>query len=229
MLSNGQSGKDKVNPGLQKSKDQILNKSNDMIAQLQKLRGYIITNDGEYLVEFKDKATGDSAIKSIDDAIVALQNLNKSIDDAKTNQELKSLTSNLEKNWLKNQVFMKRITGLTSAARFKTAYDQTKVLVDKLGIGVKSMPGDSTKVQAAELTMDYSAIESKLESSRRQYLDAVNLYSSITDAKNADKSYKDANTKLQTAQKELNECLVKAKQLLTKIKVEVKARSGKSN
>lgn len=221
-------GKDKNDAALEKTKADILKKCDTMIEQLNKLRGYIVSSDGKYLVEFKDDETAKAAVKSIDDAITSIKDLKEVVEASTSSKELKDISKDLQDNWLKNQVIMKRITGLTTAARFKAAYDKTKELADKLKTGIDSMKGDGVKIKLDALKADYEKIQARLEAARNKYLEAVNFYSSITDIKNSDKNFKTAQTKLSEAQKELNACLVDVKYLLEKLKVEAKARVGRT-
>jgi len=219
---------DKKDAALEKTKSDILKKCDTMVEQLTKLRGYIVSSDGKFLVEFKDEETGKSAVKSIDDAITSINDLKKTVEASTSSKVLKDISQDLQDNWLKNQVIMKRITGLTTAARFKAAYDKTKELAAKLKTGIASMKGDGVKIKLDALKADYEKIQARLEAARNKYLEAVNFYSSITDIKNSDKNFKTAQTKLTEAQKELNACLVDVKNLLEKLKVEAKARVGKT-
>lgn len=206
---------------LDKSKQALIKKCDELVSQINKLKSYIVSKDGSFLVEFKDKATGDAVLKSIDDAIANITAFKKKIENAASSSELKKISKELQSDSAKHQVFIKRITGLTSAARLKNAYKETKALVDKLGTGINGLNISNSKLDIEDLKKKHQEIVSDLEEARADYLEAISLFSTITDGEKTDKSYKAAQAKLTEAKDELHDVLVKAKQLLVKIKTSV--------
>ncbi len=214
---------------LDKSKQSLIKTCDDMIAQITKLKGYIISKEGKFLVEFKDQATGDAVLKSIDEAINKINEFKKRIEAATDSKVLKDLKKEIENNFLKHQTIVKRITGLTSAARLKTAYDETKALVDKLGAGINAInitTGSSIKLDVEALKKQHAKIQAELEEARLDYLDAVAMFSSMTDSTKADKNFKAAHDKLMEAKDGLHDVLIETKQLLVKIKTGVHKEIG---
>lgn len=203
---------------LDKAKEQLTRKVDVQISQLNKLRGYIVTSDGKLLIELKDTATANAAIKSIDDALLALNDLKTKIQSATDSKALKELSKTLEKGWLKNQYFMKRIIGLTSAARFKKAYDQTLALTDKLTAGIDGLNSSNTTLNIEDLKAKLAAVKTRLESAKASYLEALNQFVTITYNDKSEKSYKAAQEKLKKAGRDLHEALKMTKRLLNLIK-----------
>lgn len=222
----------KTNNGQTKGSDQnlesvrkeLIGKCDTVIAQFQKLKSYIVDKNGKLLVEFKDAATAKAAIKSIDEAIANVTSQKSIINKATSSNQLKDMLADLSEEWMDNQVIMKRITGLTSAARLKEAYDATKLLVDKLGVGITGLSGQTKKVDLNALNKEYSDLKAKLTEAKTVYLSAVSLFSTITDADSSDKTFKTAQEKLTEAKDVLNDCVEKVKDLLNKLKGEVNTR-----
>lgn len=212
---------EKKDNGLEKSKAELIKKCDEMISQITKLKGYIVSTDGKFLVEFKDQATGDAVLKSIDTTINTLNSYKQKVQAATDSKVLKAISKELQDNLIKHQTIVKRITGLTSTARLKTAYDETKTLIDKLGAGINGITGSSITINVEELKKNYQELNTKLEEAHGDYLEAVALYSSIPDSTKSDKSFKEAQKKLMEAKDELHDVLIKAKQLLVKIKTSV--------
>ena len=207
---------------LDKSRESLIKKCDGVITQINKLKDYIISKEGKLLVDL-DLATGDVAIKSIESAIGKVNDFKRRIDDATTSQELKTISKELQNNWMKNQTFVKRITGLTSAARLKTAYDETKLLVAKLGEAMNVTTTDSSITLDVEpYTEEYEQIKADLEEAYADYLEADALYSSITDSAKGDKNFKIAHAKLMEAKDELHDVLIDTKHLLVEIKTGVR-------
>ena len=212
---------------LDKSKQSLIKSCDDMIAQITKLKGYIISKEGKFLVEFKDQATGDAVLKSIDEAINKINDFKKRINAATDSKVLKDLKKEIENNFIKHQTIVKRITGLTNAARLKTAYDETKALVDKLGAGINAITTNaSITLDVEALKKAHKNITAELEEARLDYLDAVAMFSSITDSTKADKSFKEAQAKLMEAKDGIHDALIETKQLLVKIKTGVHKEIG---
>ena len=211
----------KKNGILDKSKASLIKKCDDVITQINKLKNYIISKDGKLLSDL-DLTTGNVAVKSIELAIGKVNDFKSRIEAATTSQELKAISKELQNNWMENQTFVKRITGLTSAARLKTAYDETKALVDKLGAGMNVTSTDSSITLNVEpFTKEYEKIEADLEEAYADYLEAVALFSSITDSAKADKNFKVAHAKLMEAKDGIHDVLIDTKHLLVEIKTGV--------
>ena len=209
---------------LDKSKDGLLKKCDKALAQINKLKSYIISEEGNLLIEAKDLATGDAAIEGIDEAIDLVNEYKERIEKATTSKELKDISKELQKGWMKNQNFVKRITGLTSTARLKKAYDDTLKVVDRLGAGINGITTNAAiSLDKEALKKDYEAITQRLEEAHDAYLEAVARYSSMTtDGDKSNKEFKDAHFKLMEAKDGIHDVLIGAKQLLVKIKTSLK-------
>jgi len=199
---------------LDKAKEQLTKKVDEKINQLKKLKNYIVSDEGKILIEMVDAATVNTAIKGIDDTIAGLNTMKSNIQAAADNNALNTLAKTLENDWQKNQYFMKRINGITSAAKVYDAYKKTQVLVDKLAKGLSSYTGNN----AADLKKRLGAIQTKLESAKINYKEALNLYLSITSNDKVEKTYKTAQDKLKKANKELHDTLKQAQKLLNIVK-----------
>lgn len=212
------------NNGLEKAKQALLKKCDEMIAQINKLKGFIIGSDGKFLVEFKDQVAGDAALKSIDEAVKKVEDFKKRIEAAASTKDLKDISKELQNNWMKHQTIVKRITGLTSAARLKAAYEQTKAVVDKVGTGINAIQittDASIVIDLDSLKKEHEEIVANLEEARADYLEAVAMFSSINDSAKSDKDFKDAQKKLMEAKDGLHDALSDVKKLLVKIKTSV--------
>jgi hypothetical protein len=212
--------------GLEKSKAALIRKCISAVEQLGKLKGYIetaqigLTESDSILAEAKTKI--ESAIQMINDSD-ANNNINsyiERINAAKDSKELKAIAKELQKSWMSNQNFMKRISGLASASRLNKVYEDTNALVEKLGAGIDAIGDDAANaLKKDELKKESDQIEADLEEAHNDYLDAVKLYSVvILDGVKADKNFKDAHAKLMEAKDELHDVLISTKQLLVKIK-----------
>ena len=211
----------KKDGALENDRSTLNKKCNEMIEQINKLKGYIVSAEGKFLVEFKDQATGDASLKSIDEALNILNSYKKQIEAASSSDALKEISKELQKNLTKHQNIIKRITGLTNAARLKAAYDETKALVDKLSAGVNGITGSGISLDVKALKKRVETMSQDLEKARNDYLDAVALFSTITDSSKDDKSFKEAQKKFNQAKDGLHDVLVEAKQLLVKIKTSI--------
>ena len=209
---------------LDKSKNDLLLKCDKVLAQINKLKSYIISEEGNLLIEVKDRATGDVAIESINEAIELVNEYKEKIEKAATPQELKGIAKELQKGWMNNQNFVKRLTGLTSTARLKKAYDNALVVVEKLGAGINGITTNAAiSLDKEALKKDYEAIAKKLEEAHDAYLEAVAKFSSMnTVAGKSDKEFKEAHSKLMEAKDGIHDVLIGAKQLLVKIKTSLK-------
>ncbi len=211
----------KKDSALENNRSTLTKKCNEMIEQINKLKGYIVSAEGKFLVEFKDQATGDASLKSIDEALNILNSYKKQIEAASSSDALKEISKELQKNLTKHQNIIKRITGLTNAARLKAAYDETKALVDKLSAGVNGITGSGISLDVKALKKRVETMSQDLEKARNDYLDAVALFSTISDSSKDDKSFKEAQKKFDNAKKGLHDVLVEAKQLLVKIRTSI--------
>lgn len=199
---------------LDKAKEQLTKKVDDKINQLKKLKSYIVSEEGKILIEMIDAATVNTAIKSIDDAIAGLNTMKTNIQAAADNNALNTLAKTLENDWKKNQFFMKRINGITSAAKVYNAYKKTEALVDKLAKGLSLYTGNN----ASDLKKRLETIQAKLGTAKANYKEALNLFLSITSNDKTEKTYKTANDKLKKANKDLHEALKEAEKLLRIVK-----------
>lgn len=207
---------------VEKLKETLNNKCDKLTNQILKLKSYIVSEDGKFLVEFKDQEAGDNALKSIETAMGKIISFKEAIEEAQDFKELKDLRKELQKNFIKHQTIVKRITGLTSTARLRSAYNTTKALVDRLGAGLEEIPSEvAAIIDVDAIKVKYDKISAKLEEAYDDYLEAVEMYSSITDSANTDKSYKDAHNKLKEAKDGIHDALIETKKLLVEIKTSI--------
>jgi len=207
---------------VEKLKETLIKKCDQLINQIRKLKSYIVSEDGKFLVEFKDEATAEKVIKSLDDAIEKINSFKKDIEEAQNFEELRELRKDLQNNFIKHQAIVKRITGLTIAARLKRTYGSANALVDKLGAGIEKIPAEAAEVLDIEgIKAKYDKITENLEEAYNDYLEAVEMYSSLTDDAETDKSYKAAHDKLMEAKDGIHDVLIDTKKLLVEIKTSI--------
>lgn len=106
------------NKQLEKTKATLLEKCGTIEDQLNKLKAYIITDDGKLKIEL-DRDTADKVLKNIQEALAKINGYKKRINEADTKKELQNIKKELQNHTSRHQTMVKRLTGLTNAGRLK--------------------------------------------------------------------------------------------------------------